>query len=124
MERDPLLQERHKTHGLFATNAEISQKLKAIFWFYHENGSTKLGSVQLEALDMIALKLSRILSGQPLFKDHWDDIAGYAKLASEACDAKGEQRYVCKHCGEFYTIGIRHDCKAGGPQWPAQPVNP
>ena len=36
---------------------------------------------------MIALKLSRILSGQSNFKDHWDDIAGYAKLASEACPA-------------------------------------
>ena len=34
---------------------------------------------------MIALKLSRILSGQSNFKDHWDDIAGYAKLGSEAC---------------------------------------
>jgi len=34
---------------------------------------------------MIALKLSRILSGQADFKDHWDDIAGYAKLASEVC---------------------------------------
>ena len=35
---------------------------------------------------MIALKLSRILSGQANFKDHWDDISGYAKLASEACE--------------------------------------
>jgi hypothetical protein len=35
---------------------------------------------------MIALKLSRILSGQANFKDHWNDIAGYAKLGSEACD--------------------------------------
>jgi hypothetical protein len=41
--------------------------------------------VHREALDMIALKLSRILSGQANFKDHWDDIAGYAKLGSEAC---------------------------------------
>jgi hypothetical protein len=41
---------------------------------------------QIEALDMIALKLSRILSGQANFKDHWDDIAGYAKLGAEACE--------------------------------------
>lgn len=80
--RDPLLQEREKTHGLFEQNAQISQQLKAIF----EAGSHNRPHVQNEALDMIALKLSRIMSGQGGFKDHWDDIAGYAKLGSEACD--------------------------------------
>jgi hypothetical protein len=82
LERDPLLVERQKTHGSFATNAMISQQLKAIF--HHWLGSPP-NSVHQEALDMIALKLSRILSGQADHKDHWDDIAGYAKLASEAC---------------------------------------
>ncbi len=81
--RDPLLQEREKTHGSFEQNASISQAIKNIYHGYGkyptENG------VHCEALDMIALKLSRILSGQANFKDHWDDIAGYAKLASEAC---------------------------------------
>lgn len=86
-ERDPLLVEREKTHGSFEQNAILSQKLKIIF---HDNmispsAADRCGLVQLEALDMIALKLSRILSGQPNFKDHWDDIAGYAKLASEVC---------------------------------------
>ena len=83
--RDPLLVEREKTHGSFERNAEVSQKLKAIFYFYHDNEKEKLRPIHREALDMIALKLSRILSGQANYKDHWDDIAGYAKLASEAC---------------------------------------
>jgi hypothetical protein len=81
MERDPLLQERQKTHGSFEQNAKISQQLKMIYSIY---GYPK-SDAQREALDMIALKLSRILSGQANHKDHWDDIAGYAKLASEAC---------------------------------------
>lgn len=81
-ERDSLLQERQKTHGSFETNALISQKLKTLF---DELGADRFVHVHREALDMIALKLSRILSGQADFKDHWDDIAGYAKLASEAC---------------------------------------
>lgn len=38
-----------------------------------------------EALDMIACKLSRILSGQSNFHDHWLDISGYAELARKAC---------------------------------------
>lgn len=81
--RDPLLQERTKTHGPFKLNAEISQQLKHIF---AEHIIINFKPEQIEALDMIALKLSRILSGQANFRDHWDDIAGYAKLASEACD--------------------------------------
>lgn len=80
--RDPLLQERQKTHGSFEMNAHISQKLKTVFDLH---GKKQLREQHQEALDMIALKLSRILSGQAHFKDHWDDIAGYAKLASEAC---------------------------------------
>lgn len=82
--RDPLLIEREKTHGSFHTNARIAQAIKIIF---HENiEPCGFRDVHREALDMIALKLSRILSGQANFKDHWEDISGYAKLASEACD--------------------------------------
>jgi hypothetical protein len=77
-----VLAERQKTHGSFEMNAQISQGLKGLF----EYGQMPVKVVHREALDMIALKLSRILSGQADFKDHWDDIAGYAKLASKACD--------------------------------------
>ncbi len=78
-----LLVERNKTHGSFAENAAYSQQIKRLFhaapcW----NG---LHDVHKEALHMIALKLSRILSGQADFNDHWDDIVGYGKLASNAC---------------------------------------
>lgn len=83
VERHDLLQERQKTHGSFARSAEISQRIKDTF---RSSGQHGLSDVHIEALDMIALKLSRILSGQAHFKDHWDDIAGYAHLASEACD--------------------------------------
>ena len=80
--RDPILIERQKTHGSFELNADISQQLKYIFDSYLQGAKP----VHREALDMIALKLSRILSGQANFKDHWDDIAGYAKLGAEACE--------------------------------------
>ena len=72
-----LLVTRGNTHGSFAKNASISQQLKAIF------NADDLTDVQREALDQIALKLSRILSGKADFDDHWDDIAGYAKLVSD-----------------------------------------
>lgn len=86
--RSSLLQERAKTHGDFRSNAAISQRLKKIV---RENTTIvchpALSDVHREALDMICLKLSRILSGQADFKDHWDDIAGYAQLAAEATNS-------------------------------------
>jgi len=48
-----------------------------------EVGWDRLTDVQREALHMILHKVGRIISGNPNTHDHWDDIAGYAKLASE-----------------------------------------
>jgi hypothetical protein len=76
-----LLTERQKTHGSFGENAEISTHNK--IWWHTRKGWDALIPVQKEALDMISLKISRILSGQPNEVDHWDDIAGYAKLAAD-----------------------------------------
>jgi hypothetical protein len=41
----------------------------------------RLTDVQAESLEMIAVKLARILCGDPDFQDHWQDVIGYAKLA-------------------------------------------
>lgn len=82
-ERPELLQERQKMHGSFEKNAEISQELK---WVFKKYGSDRLLLVHRESLDMIAFKLSRILSGQAQFSDHWKDIAGYAELGAEVCE--------------------------------------
>lgn len=77
-----LLNERAKTHGAFGTNAYYSQTMKELF---RESSWKSIPQVQRESLDAIALKLSRILSGSADFKDHWDDIAGYATLAANSC---------------------------------------
>lgn len=80
-----LLQERNKTHGSFELNAHYSQMFKQIM--HGADCWPGMPNAQKEALDLIALKLSRILSGQTKFNDHWDDLAGYAKLGSRACDS-------------------------------------
>lgn len=71
------LQSRGKTHGSFADNAFYAQELRTLF----RQGHTGLTNIQREALDMIAGKISRILSGNPNEPDHWLDIEGYARLA-------------------------------------------
>ena len=77
---EELLEERGKTHGDFTTNAIITQSIKKCYGVV--GGYDGLNSPQKEALDMIAHKIGRIIAGDPNVKDHWDDIAGYAKLVS------------------------------------------
>ena len=76
-----LLDERGKTHGSFETHARIAQSLKNVMRV--EPGYAKLNAEQMEAVEMIAHKIGRIIAGNPSFNDHWDDIAGYAKLCSK-----------------------------------------
>jgi hypothetical protein len=79
MSTEALLNEREKTHGPYEVKADIIQNLKEIMRSY--TGWSRLSPPQRESLDMIAHKIGRILSGDPYHPDHWDDIAGYAKLA-------------------------------------------
>lgn len=72
-----ILCERQKTHGEFRTHAVMSQYLKDVM------ADKRLSSVQREGLEMIFHKIARILNGNPDYKDHWDDIAGYATLVSK-----------------------------------------
>lgn len=76
MKAKQLTQERGTTHGDFATNAFVSQRLKEVL----DTKRDKYTDVQKEALDMISMKLSRIASGHADFADHWEDIQGYAQL--------------------------------------------
>ena len=82
MERiDELLGTREQTHGDFTHHSEITMALKATM--EEQVSWERLSPVQKEALHMIQHKIGRILAGNPDFKDHWDDIAGYAKLVSD-----------------------------------------
>lgn len=78
---EEILTERGKTHGDFADHAMITQFLKRIM----RTGKNweALSDIQKESLEMNAHKIGRILSGNPNHQDHWDDIAGYAKLISQ-----------------------------------------
>lgn len=81
-----LLAERAKTHGSYEVHAKTTQSLKAVIKINLANKI--LSCSHQEALDMIVHKIGRIVAGNANFNDHWDDIAGYAKLASEACQPK------------------------------------
>lgn len=78
MNTQELLNERGNTHGAFTSNARVAQAIKDAM--STGDNIDLLTDVHKEALSMIAHKMARIVSGDPFFDDHWDDIAGYASL--------------------------------------------
>ena len=76
-----VLAERKDTHGEFREHASIAQRLKDDMRAC--KGWERLSAIQREALEMNAHKVARILAGDPHFKDHWTDIAGYAQLVAD-----------------------------------------
>jgi len=75
-----LTDERHNTHGDWLEQSMTAQMLKATVHARLKNVNKKLPSAQAEALDMICVKISRIINGNETEPDHWDDIIGYAHL--------------------------------------------
>jgi hypothetical protein len=82
---DDILKERQKSYGRIEDNFELLRQFKIVV----SDARPDLEFIYEEFLNMIFLKISRLLTGDYKHKDSWDDIAGYAKLASEYID-KGE----------------------------------
>ena len=73
-----VLNERRQTHGDWISQSQCAHDIKFLF---RNAGIKRLSVCQQEVLSMIAVKISRILHGNPNHPDHWEDIAGYATLA-------------------------------------------
>lgn len=83
---DAVLNERGSRYGSFLKHAVITQRLKAVMsdtpnWI-------ALNDDMVEALEMIAHKIGRILNGDPSYADSWVDIAGYAQLVADRLQGK------------------------------------
>lgn len=82
-----LLRTRGATHGDYHQQAELAGAIRDLFataerW-------QNLTRVEKDAALMIAVKLSRALTGNPHEHDHWQDIAGYARLVVKDLDLYG-----------------------------------
>lgn len=74
------LPNRDGQHGGMDAVGEVAQDLKDTMRV--GRNWDRLSRAHREALDMIAHKLSRILSGaNPHDPEHWEDVAGYAQAA-------------------------------------------
>lgn len=82
-----IVESRESTYGSFSDNAEIAQGIKRLLC----NGPAypRTSNAQREALDLIAIKLARIVCGDPHYDDNWDDLSGYAVLGQRFKAPKG-----------------------------------
>ena len=83
MSVDEILAERDKTHGNWTKQAQLAQSLKNCVRLAQEPIRT-LSKGQMEAIEMILVKISRICHGNPNEPDHWTDIEGYARLGRDS----------------------------------------
>ena len=81
MSVDGTLAERGSRYGSFATQAAIEQDLSDRLTA--EEGWGRLAPDQKSAVQMILVKLARIVNGDPNYADNWHDIIGYAKLIDD-----------------------------------------
>ena len=75
------LTERGKNYGDFTDNADYAQRIKQVF--YDSKAWCTMPTYMQEALDLIASKLGRMLSGDPFYLDNWHDIGGYTTLVEQ-----------------------------------------
>jgi hypothetical protein len=71
--------DRTKTHGEYKDQAEMAERLRETMRL----GYPRFPRYQSAALTLIAEKLSRIITGDSNFEDHWLDIAGYCERVLE-----------------------------------------
>ena len=112
---DDTLIERGARYGTFMDNAKLAQELKHLMqsaprW-------KELRADQAEALEVIAQKISRILTGDPKYRDNWHDIVGYGKLVDDRMLREENEpvdttavRDLCKYCGAMFPGRHRTEC--------------
>ena len=81
MSIEKTLEDRGSKYGKFDEHARITQNIKAAM--VSSPNWPDLPPDMLEALEMIAHKIGRILNGDPNYHDSWHDIIGYTKLVAD-----------------------------------------
>jgi len=87
-EVDAILNERAATYGSFISVALFAQEMKEVIRSALDEQNVTLQADHQEALDMIASKIARIITGDSHHRDSWLDIAGYATLVADRIQGK------------------------------------
>ena len=83
-----ITRKRGSVYGPFLHNSIVAQAIKKALRSIPDPDNEGLCWENLphdvrEALDLIALKMSRIVTGDHRYLDNWDDIGGYAKIVAD-----------------------------------------
>jgi len=73
--------ENAQTNGSFAATSTMSQTLKDVM--RSSPNWDQLSDSQKESLELIAQRVARVLIGDKDYREHWNDVAGYAMLGGE-----------------------------------------
>jgi hypothetical protein len=79
-----IIDQRQKTHGNYTRQAKLSQDLKTRI----RQEDHRLTHQQAESIEMICVKMARIVCGDPNAPDHWRDIIGYSDLILRELELK------------------------------------
>lgn len=80
---DKTLKERGSRYGDFAQTADTASHLESVLYSRIKDRADDYPAFTLHAISMIAVKLARIVNGDPHYEDNWHDIAGYCKLVQK-----------------------------------------
>lgn len=85
---DETLAARGEHYGDFRETFAVIQRIKAAL--QTGSGWHAMSMERREALEMIAVKMGRLVSGDSGHADSWHDIAGYARLVEQSLTGKEE----------------------------------
>lgn len=85
MKIEETLAERGKVYGDYHELANIAQSLKEVM-HNTEGWKNRLSHTHMEALDLVATKIARILNGDPCYQDNWHDASAYLELGRLSCE--------------------------------------
>lgn len=80
-EIDQILEQRGKAYGDYRDLARTSQRLKNTL--FHAPHWQSLPPVAREGLEMICLKMARIVHSGTIHEDSFKDLAGYVRLMTK-----------------------------------------
>lgn len=83
------LVKRNSTYGDYYFQSKVSIDLKEFIARQLAIRKKTLMHDQQDALDMICVKISRIINGDANHSDNWLDIAGYASLVADRLKKEG-----------------------------------
>ena len=84
------LESRDSTHGDFVDQAECAQRMVDVL--NKAEGWMRCPKWMQYAMQMICMKLARIVHGDCRTTEHWHDIQGYARLVEREFDGSVERK--------------------------------